>query len=468
MYRLYLFIAFLIFFASCATQPPAPSVDWLEQIPVEEGWTYFAVAIPEQESPENADLKALFIERLLGYLGLEVSSDQGEALEEIQLICDEAAQAMENEEGSGQIILKDQGLFSYQGENVLAALFAIENSLLNEYQQRLLPYYTIDDQALLNYQLQASAMEEQEQWGSAFLSYLSAARIAAEMETEKSVFIFQQNLRAALALLPSLEIKEPYIEGSLYTGENMPEEAFLSINLLSNLGDTIPFEVYYPHPMNPDNQALARIRSAQNGVLQYSLPASLWEGSYQISIKLDLPAILGEKGMDFLNQSEDARNALNTLQWSVPYQVILDPSRMKLGILIRDRDVLGNPVPQGNTGSKVADLLEKEGQNLYILSESGLSDIDVSLGTLRDLSMKLPQDTELLLIARTSIIDYQAVDDRTILSALLEYRLWDLRTWSLLEQGQMEKQLESTQADQALNNLYTQLSRSLVQEYQRF
>jgi len=467
MYRLYLLFSLIFLVFSCATQPPAPSVDWLEKIPVEEGWTYFAVSIPESESPNETDLKALFVDRLLGYLGLEIDTDQGEALEEIQSICDEVSLAMD-EVGSEQIILKDQGIFSYQGQNVLAALFAIENSLLNEYQQRLLPYYTISDQALLNYQLQAAEMELKEEWGSAFLSYLRAAKIAAEMDTEKSVFIFQQNLRAALALLPLLDIKEPFIEGPLYSGENLPEEAFLSIDLLGSLGETWPFEVYYPHPMNPENQALARIRSNEEGILQYALPASLWEGSYQIHIKLNLLDLLGEKGLDLLNQSEDSQNALNTLHWTVSYQVILDPSRMKLGLLIIDKDVLGNPVPQGNTGIKVADLLEKDGQNLYILSEPQIADIDVSLGLLRDISMDLPKDTELLLIARTSITDYQAVGDRTIISALLEYRLWDLRTWNILVQGQMEKQLESTQADQALNNLYTQLSRSLVQEYQRF
>lgn len=460
MYRLFLIcLTFFVLF-SCSTQPPPPSADWLEHIPVEEGWTYFAVYIPEKESPDFNDLQKLFVDRLLGYLGLD-NSEQGEAEEEIQSICLEVST-------SEDILLKEQGVYSYRGEPVLAALYALKNELLNEYQKRLLPFFRVNNQLLLNYQLQAEEMMTIEEYGSAFISYLNAARMAADMDEKNSPFIFQQNLRAALALLPSLDINVPEISGPLYSGENMPDEAFLSIKLLERLGETIPFEVYYPHPMNPVNEALARIRSLNNGVLAYSLPTSLWEGQYKVSIKLDIEQLLGQKGLELLTQSEDSMKALETLQWNIPYQVILDPARMQLGILINDRDVLGNPVPQGNTGAKVANLLQENGQKLYRLNSPQLTSVDVTLGTLRDISLNLPKETELLLIAETSIVDYQAVDDRIIISAHMEYRLWDLRTWTILEQGEIEKQLESTQADQALNNLYTQLSRAMVQEYQRF
>lgn len=460
MYRLFLICLAISVVFSCSTQPAPSSADWLEQIPVEDGWTYFAVFIPEKESPDSTDLQKLFVDRLLGYLGLD-PSEQGDAEDEIQRICDEVS-------ASEDIVLKEQGVYTYQGESVLAALFAIRNELLNDYQKRLLPFFKVDNQLILTYQLQAEEMVSLGEYGSAFISYINAARMAAEMNEKNSPFIFQQNLRAALALLPSLDVDVPVLDAPLYSGENMPDEAFLSIKLLERLGDSIPFEVYYPHPMNPAEKALARIRSQKNGVLEYSLPTSLWEGQYQISIKLDLEQLLGQEGMKLLAQSEDSRKALNTLQWNIPYQVILDPAHLELGILINDRDVLGNPVPQGNTGAKVANLLQENGQKLNLLVSPQLASVDVSLGALRDISMNLPKETDLLLIADTSIVDYQAVDGRIIISAHMEYRLWDLRTWTVLEQGEIDKQLESTQADQALNNLYTQLSRAMVQEYQRF
>jgi len=465
-----IFILFLLF--SCKTTPEYQMLpSWLSELPQDEKAKFFASSLPEETPDANEMLMKNLASDIMASIGFDPVNGEPRGQElygelEMQIL---GSLLMEEGSSLDEVTLIEQGIFTSDDGVILAALVRVDNAYLKELENKLIPYFLEEVPEMDEIAGQVDSYLEQGLSGSAFLLQCRAVKIASELNSPSAQYLLRNNVEKAAAILESAQfrIKEP--PGDRFSGEQSEKPLTLTLPMDESLGERLWYEVRYPHGMDSEKQTLASVQSDFSGRMIYQEPPVFIEGNYELSVSLDINDILQRMGLSSTEEYPALEQVLESKHWVYPFSVFLDLKKLSIGIYITDRDGLNKPVQNGTTGSKSLTQFREEG---YLISPIS-GDIEISSdretpGILRELIKIQEEPSDLMLLGETRIIDYQTQEERVTITGVLTYRLWDMRTYRVLKEGRVEKQWESRQSDQALNNLHTQLSRALVQEINAF
>jgi hypothetical protein len=449
-------------FISCSSTPQQAPL-WLDHEKEDSQYYYFTVEGSLDENNTD-DIYNLLIEQVFQRLGFDLENADSVAFDEMSLLKESLLAVLQGDaEYPGFLLLESQE-YKVDSQKWLALLASYEKDALEEKILQLLHLFPVDLPELDRLLDQAQQLEDQGYYGSAFFLYLDVAVMGRELGGVASRYLWNQNIQKARDNMDTWDFSDPTAPKETYSGEPFPNSFIWNIPLDPQRDEVITMAIYYPHPFDPQKQAMAIVRSDNTGRIEFNHPSLFIPGNYQLQIIPNQSMIEERDTLTGQFTQEDWDYLIQGHEGSLDYQLLWDIRRLPLAIYIRDLDVLGKPVAGFETARKLKDALGEQGVDVQILETEELP-LSPESQIIREVQRLLPEDRVLLIIGETRVKDYTEDGSRISISGEMDYSLLDMRSLQTLQNRRFNKQLESDNTRGALSGLYSEFSRVLAEEY---